>query len=130
MPGVRKSLLIGALALTVLAPPAHGQSGNGLYKPFPEANSIDRSKDFVKDLETADGAGLNLSEKELEEGVLVSNRSGKTRPAPELDQGASDRAAGGSGLGPVVLWAAALGLLGLAATGVARIPFGPTPRRT
>jgi hypothetical protein len=130
MPAVGKLLLLGALALAALAPPAYGQTGNGLYKPFPEANSIQRSKDFVKDLRTTGGAGLNLSEKQLEDGVLVDSHTGKTRAAPELHQGASDRADSGNGLGAVIAWAAALGLLALTATGVRRLSLYPAPRRT
>ena len=130
MPGVRKSLLIGALALAALAPPAYGQSGSGLYEPFVSENPIERSKEFVEDLRTAGGNALDLSEKQLEEGVLLDARDGRTRPAPALDQGASDRAAGGNGLGPVIAWAAALGLLALAAAAVGRLPLGPAPRRT
>ena len=99
MPGVRKSLLLGALVLTALAPPAHGQSGQGLYEPFAEPNSIERSKDFVADLQTAGGRGLDLSDDELEAGVVVNNRTGKTSAPPTLDEGASERADGGGGLG-------------------------------
>ena len=129
MPAVRKSVFLGALVLTALAPPAHGQSGQGLYEPFPEPNSIERSKDFVEDLRTAEGAGLNLSDDELEAGVGVNNRTGQARPAPDVDGGASDRADGGSGLGAVIAWAAALALLALLAAGLRRIPGGPAPRQ-
>lgn len=129
MPGVRKSVFLGALVLTALAPPAHGQSGQGLYEPFPEPNSIERSKDFVEDLRTAEGEGLNLSDEQLESGVVVDNR-GNAQPAPELDQGASDRADGGSGLGAVIAWSVALGLLVVAAAAVTRISGGLTPRRS
>ena len=114
--------------LTAFAPPAHGQSGNGLYKPAPEANSIERSKDFVRDLRTSDDAGITLSERQLEDGVVVDNKTGGTSPAPQVDEGASDRADGGSGLGAVILWAAALALLALAAAGLRRLPAGPALR--
>jgi hypothetical protein len=130
MPGVRKSLLLGALVLTAVPTPAHAQSGNGLYKPAPAANSIQRSKDFVKDLRTSGGAGVKLSEKQLEDGVVVDSRTGRLSPVPAVDEGASDRADGGSGLGGVIVWSAALALIALAATGLRRLPSGPAPRRT
>ena len=130
MPAVRKSVFLGALVLTALAPPAHGQSGQGLYEPFPEPNSIERSKDFVEDLRTAQGEAFNLSDDELEAGVIVDVRTGKASPAPQLDQGASDRADGGGGLAPVIAWAAVLGLVALFAAALTRIPGGLTPRRS
>ena len=114
--------------VAAVAPPAHGQTGNGLYEPFPEPNAIERSKRFVEDLRTA-GGSLSLSDEELEAGVLVDSK-GRTRPAPDLDQGASTRAAGGSGLAAVIAWAAALGLFALAATAIRRFIPGPVPRRT
>jgi hypothetical protein len=129
MPGVRTSLFLGALVLTAIAPPAHGQSGNGLYEPFPEANSRERAEHFVDGLRTARGDGLDLSRSELEEGVLVDNASGRKEPAPRLDLAASHRAAGGSGLGAVIPWAVALGLLALLAAALARTP-ALTTRRT
>ena len=129
MPGLKTSLFIGALALTALAPPAHGQSGNGLYEPFPEANSRERAEHFVDGLRTAQGSGLDLSRSELEEGVVVNNRTGRKDLAPALDLAASDRAEGGSGLGAVIPWAVALGILALLAAALARTP-AVTTRRT
>jgi hypothetical protein len=129
MPGLRTSLFLGALVVTALAPPAHGQSGNGLYEPFPEANSRERAEHFVDGLRTARGSGLDLSRAELEGGVLVDNGTGRKQPAPALDLAASRRAAGGSGLGAVIPWAAALALLALLAAALARTP-ALTTRRT
>ena len=128
MSGLRTSLLLGALLLTALVPPAHGQSGNGLYEPFPEANSRERAEHFVDGLRTAQGDGLDLSRDELEGGVLVNNRTGTKQPAAELDLGASERADGGSGLGGVIALGVALALVALIAAAVMRLPALAPPR--
>ena len=80
-------------------------------------------------LRTADGAGLNLSDDELEAGVVVDNRRGVTEPAPRVDRGASERATTGSGVGSVIALAAMIALLALLALGLVRMP-APSPRRT
>jgi hypothetical protein len=96
-----------------VAAPAMGQTGNGLYEPFPAAASRERAKRFVSQLPGAAGQAdpVSVGTRALERGVVVDPRAlgqASASGAPAA------RALGGSGFRPSFGWPLALVLAVLA----------------
>ena len=100
-------LLASLAACAVLAAPAHAETGNGLYEPFPSPSSEALAHQFVDSL--PGGVGFtDLNGLDLRRGVLV----GKTaRSAYAAGTAPIERSASGAGFAPSLGWPLALVLL-------------------
>lgn len=108
-----------------MAAPAMGQTGNGLYEPFPAAASKARAKRFVSELPGVRGGAESVAvgDRDLQGGVVVDARS--LGPPPASAGVASARARGAAGFSPSIGWPLALVLLAAAFA----VPFAIVARR-
>jgi hypothetical protein len=108
-----------------MAAPAMGQTGNGLYEPFPAAASKARAKRFVSQLPGVGGQAepVAVSDRDLQRGVVVDRQV--LGSAPVAAGLASSRARGSAGFGPSLGWPLGLVLIAL----VLAVPFAVAARR-
>ena len=99
--------LASLAACAALAAPAHAETGNGLYEPFPSPSSESLSQAFVDSLPGGLGftspTGLDLTR-----GVLVGRAA---QDAYTRGAAPAERSASGSGFAPSLGWPLALVLL-------------------
>ena len=109
------TLFLSGVLCALLAATAQSQ-GTSLYEPFPQPNSPDRAERFVDQLKTDGGksGSLDVSQEELERGVVVDPRRGTLEPVREQRAGPSERATGGEGLAPSFGWVLAAVMLAIA----------------
>ena len=125
------TLLLSGVFCALLAATAQSQEeGTSLYEPFPQPNSPSRAERFVDQLKSSGGGSktLDVSQEELERGVVVHPRSGTLEPVREQRAGPSERATGGDGLAPSFGWvlaAALLGIVSVATIRLSRVPVTP-----
>jgi hypothetical protein len=117
------TLLLSGLLWASLVATAQSQEGSSLYDPFVEPSSVARAERFVDDLRVPGHrrGTLDISRRQLEEGVIVSSRTGELVSAPVPAGGPSERASGGKGLEPSFGWLPGLAVTVLVAAGVARV---------
>lgn len=117
--------LASLLVCMAMAAPAMGETGNGLYEPFPAAASKARAKRFVSQLPGVGGRAesVSVSDRDLRRGVVVDHRA--LGSAPIAAGLASSRARGSAGFGPSIGWPLGLALIAL----VLAAPFALAARR-
>ena len=103
--------LASVVACAALASPAHAQTGNGLYEPFPSPSGIGRAQQFV---ETLPGASrlVELDPVRLRHGVFVGRPGLAAYSSGRLP---AERARAGAGFDPSLGWP--LGVVFVAAVG-------------
>jgi hypothetical protein len=124
------TLLVSGVVCALLPATAQSQDGTSLYEPYPQPNSRARAERFVDQLKAGGGksATLDVSQAELERGVVVNPRSGTLEPVRPRRAGPSARATGGDGLAPSFGWvlaAALLGIVSVATIRLSRVPATP-----
>jgi hypothetical protein len=115
---MRRGAAILALALLLACVPATA-AAQGLYDPFPQPQSRQKARDFLRSFggQSARLADI-LSDRELERGLFVPGVLGATLSAPlrgATTAGPESRARAGGDFGPSSAWPVVL-LLALAAS--------------
>jgi hypothetical protein len=105
--------LASLAACAVLAAPAHAQTGNGLYEPFPSPSAEGVTQGFISSLPHGLGL-LELNGFDIERGVLVGTQ---TQRAYQVGTAPVARASAGSGFSPSFGWPLGLALLAVALGG-------------
>ena len=115
------ALLLAALAIGMAwSPIASGQSGNGLYEPFPEAAVKKRAQRYVERLgERLPDDGRRYTDAELAGGVFV--RPDASVPPLRLGGGAASTRAGSAGSADMALLLQALALAAVLAAPAAAL---------
>ena len=114
------ALLLASAALPLA--PSHGQSGNGLYEPFPEAAVKKRAQRYVEGLSsrTAQPAP-RYSDARLAAGTFVDpdgEPAAPLRPAVGAGRASATERAGGGATGTEPALALQLGLIALVLAGI------------
>jgi hypothetical protein len=105
--------LASLAACAVLAAPAHAETGNGLYEPFPSPTSGAVAQEFLGSLPHGLGL-LELNGFDIERGVLVG---AQTERAYKVGTAPMARASASSGFAPSFGWPLAVVLLAVALGG-------------
>ena len=103
--------LASVVACAALASPAHAQTGNGLYEPFPSPSGIGRAQEFIGTLPGASRL-VELDPVRLKRGVFVGHAGLAAYTNGHLP---AERARSGAGFDPSLGWP--LGLLLVVAVG-------------
>jgi hypothetical protein len=101
--------LASLAACAALAVPAHAETGNGLYEPFPSPSSEALAQDFVDALPGGIGF-VDLNGLDLRRGVLVGSGA---KSAYATGTAPVARASASSGFAPSIGWPLAIALLAL-----------------
>ena len=105
--------LASLAAYAALAAPAHAETGNGLYEPFPSPSQEGVTQEFLSSLPHGLGL-LELNGFNLERGVLVG---AQTQRAYQAGTAPVARASASSGFSPSFGWPLAIALLAVALGG-------------
>jgi hypothetical protein len=105
--------LASLAACAVLAAPAHAETGNGLYEPFPSPSSESLAQDFVDALPGGVGF-VELNGLDLQRGVLVG---GGAKAAYASGTAPVERASSSSGFAPSIGWPLGIALMAVVLAG-------------
>jgi hypothetical protein len=105
--------LASLVACAVLAAPAHAETGNGLYEPFPSPSAEGAAQNFLSSLPHGLGL-LELNGFDLQRGVFVV---AQTQRAYQAGTAPVARASASSGFAPSFGWPLAVVLLAVALGG-------------
>ena len=105
--------LASLVACAVLAAPAHAETGNGLYEPFPSPTARGVAQGFIGSLPHGLGL-LELDDFDVERGVLVGRQ---TQQAYQAGTAPIARASAGAGFSPSFGWPLGIALLAVALGG-------------
>jgi hypothetical protein len=105
--------LASLAACAVLAAPAHAETGNGLYEPFPSPSAQGVTQDFIGALPHGLGL-LEVNGFDIDRGVLVG---GQTQRAYQAGTAPVVRASASSGFSPSFGWPLGIALLAVALGG-------------
>lgn len=109
--------LASLAACAVLAAPAHAETGNGLYEPFPSPSAIGRAQRFVEALPQAPRLA-ELNPQNLRRGVLVGRPALAAYTSGRMP---IERARGGAEFTPSLGWPLGLALMVAVLGGTAAI---------